>query len=37
MRTDWWLSEAGDGKGEQMGEMVQTSSYEINKPWGCNV
>ena len=30
----------GGGVGEEMGEgvqKVQTSSYKINKPWGCNV
>ena len=27
----WGLSKIGEG-----GQIVQTSSYEINKSWGCN-
>ena len=27
----------GEGKSEKDGPKVQTSSYKINKHWGCNV
>ena len=39
-RTDWWLLEVrGQRVGEidKGGQMVQTSSYKINKLWGINV
>ena len=38
-RTDWWLPEVGGGGVGEIGEGGQkapTSSYKINKSWGCN-
>ena len=39
-RRDQWLSEAGSqgwAKMDQGGQKVYTSSYKINKAWGCKV
>ena len=38
-RTDWWLPQAEDGMDEtdKGSQKLPSSSYQISKPWGCNV
>ena len=37
-RVEWLLPRAGEqGQWGDIGQMVQTSSYKINKFWGSNV
>ena len=39
-RIDWWLAEVGGrgvGETSEGGQKAQTSSFQIDKSWACNV